>query len=384
MRISNTKREFSSYTQNQTAIKEDSNSSFSLMLENSKNLYLKKESASAPAVALSFINLTQESKEIKTEKIEIDNESLNALRKQLKELEKIDAKGNIELAIAKQFEINQLQMQIDLTQRSAFGYSIDEQGFMGEDFNAAAGIPLDYKIVYKDLGQLYYSNTTDIDGSAPKFIEIDMPKTIGNYFGFFKELIGEVSQSNQMLSAEEIKALPQFNLYAGNRSDGNLITQLDRQTGENLKKFSADFGKLGISTPIDLMELPDIDDLLQKRQNPAWQQYNIIKEDYFQEDKISMSGLFVQFIGGGWGDNIEGEISKQFLQQWRENEAYWDSVLKNTKELPNNYLIHYDTEQRFWDLLNGKISVESHLQELIELGIIRLFGTRIESSLQTL
>ncbi len=236
MRISNTKREFSSYTQNQTAIKEDSNSSFSLMLENSKNLYLKKESASAPAVALSFINLTQESKEIKTEKIEIDNESLNALRKQLKELEKIDAKGNIELAIAKQFEINQLQMQIDLTQRSAFGYSIDEQGFMGEDFNAAAGIPLDYKIVYKDLGQLYYSNTTDIDGSAPKFIEIDMPKTIGNYFGFFKELIGEVSQSNQMLSAEEIKALPQFNLYAGNRSDGNLITQLDRQTGENLKK----------------------------------------------------------------------------------------------------------------------------------------------------
>ncbi|WP_297809938.1 hypothetical protein [uncultured Helicobacter sp.] len=48
---------------------------------------------------------------------------------------------------------------------------------------------------------------------------------------------------------------------------------------------------------------------------------------------------------------------------------FWE--LQSRRNFPNtlnNYLIHYDTDQRFWDLLNGKISVESHLQELIDLG----------------
>lgn len=76
--------------------------------------------------------------------------------------------------------------------------------------------------------------------------------------------------------------------------------------------------------------------------------------------------MFNEYLSRNFSYFKEAEYS----QEWLDYQAYNDkitgrSAMNNT---PNNYLIHYDTEQRFWDLLNGKISVESHLQELIDLG----------------
>jgi|GEM_PF-5132433 len=363
MQISSAKREFSSYTPNQTATKEDSNSSFSLMLENSKNLYLKGEVASNPAVALSFLNPTKNSVEITNDTREENakKEEIKALKAEFEELKRQHKKErNIQEAIRQAFEIKQLGIQIDLLQGEAFGYSIDENGFMGEDFNAAAGLPLDYKIVYKHLGEFYYDETTRFDSY---YKEIDMAKTIHNDFVFFQDLVGDLSQSNRMLSPDEIKALPQRNIYAyyPTAEDRDLIMQLNLQENKNFMESWDKISKTGISVPFFIhCSLMDIDKTLQQRQDPRFS----VEERYFEGDKISTSGLFIMSC---LGSDIVGERSEFFYESRKENERFYAQMLR-TNEFPNTYVINYDTEQRFWDLLNGKISVESHLQELIDLG----------------
>ncbi|WP_298495625.1 MULTISPECIES: hypothetical protein [Helicobacter] len=87
--------------------------------------------------------------------------------------------------------------------------------------------------------------------------------------------------------------------------------------------------------------------------------------NFIQGDKISLDGMFNEYLSRNFSYFKEAEYSQEWLIIKRIIIIIGRSATNNTF---NNYLIHYDTDQRFWDLLNGKISVESHLQELIDLG----------------
>ncbi|RDU64301.1 hypothetical protein CQA43_00325 [Helicobacter ganmani] len=87
---------------------------------------------------------------------------------------------------------------------------MDEQGFMGEDFNAAAGIPLDYKIHYDTLENIYQKTMlTDSISIPAAYSQVDFMQTAKNAFESFKNFYGEdFTKSNKMLSKEEINTLP--------------------------------------------------------------------------------------------------------------------------------------------------------------------------------
>ncbi|MDE5602643.1 MAG: hypothetical protein K2I71_01820 [Helicobacter sp.] len=353
------------YLTNNAVQSDNSNDSFAKMLEKSSNLYLKGDSN--PTLSLFNPIKNNEDTINETQEDAIDKEKIDELKKQLEALKrenrrrKIPEETSIKERIRQNFEITQLSMQIDLLQGKAFGkYSIDENGFMGEDFNIAAGLPLDYKIVYKDLGEFYYDKTSHWDSY---YKEIDMAKTVKNAFAFFQDFVGDLSQSNAMLSPDKVRALPHRHIYTWDSSaeNRNLIMQLNLQESRKLMESWDKIGKTGVSVPFSIHNsLIDIDKILQERQDPRF----YIEERYFEGDKISMSGLLIMSL---FGDEIVGERS-EFFYETEKYEKILDAQMQKTKEFPNTYVINYDIDQRFWDLLNGKISVESHLQKLIDLG----------------
>lgn len=353
------------YLTNNAAQSSNSNDSFAKMLEKSSNLYLQGDFN--PALSLFNPMKNNEDTIDKAQEVKIDKERINELKKQLEALKKENRRKkspeetSLEEMIKQNFEITQLSMQIDLLQGIAFGkYSIDEKGFMGEDFNAAAGLPLDYKIVYKDLGEFYYDNTSHYDSD---YKEIDMAKTLKNAFASFQDFVGDLSQSNAMLKPDEVRALPHRYIYTLGSSGENSkpIMQLNLQESRKFMEVWDKIGKTGISVPFSIHHsLIDIDEILQQRQDHRFH----IEERYFEGDKISMSGLLIMSF---LGNEIVGEHS-DFFYEVEEYNKLLDAQIQKTKKLPNTYVINYDIDERFWDLLNGKISVESHLQELVDLG----------------
>ena len=63
----------------------------------------------------------------------------------------------------------------------AYGYTVDKAGFMGADFNKAAGLPQDFKIHKSTLDEIVrYNNKTYLftqDRSKPAFEKIDIADT---------------------------------------------------------------------------------------------------------------------------------------------------------------------------------------------------------------
>ncbi len=83
--------------------------------------------------------------------------------------------------------------QVDLNTDTAYGYSVDKDGYMGSDFNKAAGLPNDFKIHKSTLDEIERkaennSYTSDIKkylGIDKYYTNIDMAETIKQYYNQF-------------------------------------------------------------------------------------------------------------------------------------------------------------------------------------------------------
>ncbi|EAV9535493.1 hypothetical protein FFG91_09405, partial [Campylobacter coli] len=81
--------------------------------------------------------------------------------------------------------------QADISNTStntAYGYSVDKDGYMGSDFNKAAGLPEDFKIHKSTLDEIERYNT-DLNAHTANYLgvssyysNIDMANTIKQYY----------------------------------------------------------------------------------------------------------------------------------------------------------------------------------------------------------
>lgn len=75
----------------------------------------------------------------------------------------------------------------------AYGYSVDSSGYMGSDFNKAAGLPEDFKIHKSTLDELYrvaennpiIAGEKEYLGISNYYTNIDMADTIRQYYNIF-------------------------------------------------------------------------------------------------------------------------------------------------------------------------------------------------------
>ncbi|EAK4313553.1 hypothetical protein CRW48_04085 [Campylobacter upsaliensis] len=109
--------------------------------------------------------------------------------------------------------------QADLNNASslAYGYSVDKNGYMGSDFNKAAGLPEDFKIHKSTLDEIkkaaenepYVADKKQYFGINEYYTNIDMAETIRQYYNLFSNALSQSFPSDKdSFSEADINSMP--------------------------------------------------------------------------------------------------------------------------------------------------------------------------------
>ncbi|HEG0497032.1 TPA: hypothetical protein SB541_000980 [Campylobacter jejuni] len=110
--------------------------------------------------------------------------------------------------------------QADISNTStntAYGYSVDKDGYMGSDFNKAAGLPEDFKIHKSTLDEIkkaaendpVVSSTKEYLGVSEYYTNIDMAETIKQYYNLFSNALGQSFPNDKTSFTEaDINSMP--------------------------------------------------------------------------------------------------------------------------------------------------------------------------------
>ncbi|MEF3358386.1 Cj0814 family flagellar-dependent secreted protein [Campylobacter jejuni] len=108
--------------------------------------------------------------------------------------------------------------QADISNNTAYGYSVDKNGYMGSDFNKAAGLPEDFKIHKSTLDEIkkaaendpVVSSTKEYLGVSEYYTNIDMAETIKQYYNQFNQIVNYAFNDTNKTSFTEadINSMP--------------------------------------------------------------------------------------------------------------------------------------------------------------------------------
>ncbi|HEB9345227.1 TPA: hypothetical protein RZK20_001792, partial [Campylobacter coli] len=116
--------------------------------------------------------------------------------------------------------------QADISNTStntAYGYSVDKDGYMGSDFNKAAGLPEDFKIHKSTLDEIYNFNEAQYQDIKEQlrisryFTNIDMADTIKQYYNQFNQIVNHTFNDANKTSFTEadINSMPKGYISVG-------------------------------------------------------------------------------------------------------------------------------------------------------------------------
>ncbi|EAH9986998.1 hypothetical protein E0F82_02690 [Campylobacter upsaliensis] len=115
------------------------------------------------------------------------------------------------------------QADLNNTSSLAYGYSVDKNGYMGSDFNKAAGLPEDFKIHKSTLDEIYnfneaqYQDIKEQLGISRYFTNIDMADTIKQYYNQFNQIVNHTFNDIDKTSFTEadINSMPKGYISVG-------------------------------------------------------------------------------------------------------------------------------------------------------------------------
>ncbi len=117
--------------------------------------------------------------------------------------------------------------QADISNTStntAYGYSVDKDGYMGSDFNKAAGLPEDFKIhksTLDEIERVAEYNVSDIReylGVDKYYSNIDMAETIKQYYNLFSNALSQSFPSDKTSFSEaDINSMPSGYAVGGDK-----------------------------------------------------------------------------------------------------------------------------------------------------------------------
>ncbi|EOI8655181.1 Cj0814 family flagellar-dependent secreted protein [Campylobacter jejuni] len=134
--------------------------------------------------------------------------------------------------------------QADLNTNTAYGYSVDKDGYMGSDFNKAAGLPEDFKIhksTLDEIERVAEYNVSDIReylGVDKYYSNIDMAETIKQYYNLFSNALSQSFPSDKTSFSEaDINSMPSGYAVGGDKCM-NFNDPNNRMNITHLKDFS--------------------------------------------------------------------------------------------------------------------------------------------------
>ncbi|KQK48389.1 hypothetical protein APV25_05900 [Campylobacter jejuni] len=136
--------------------------------------------------------------------------------------------------------------QADISNNTAYGYSVDKDGYMGSDFNKAAGLPEDFKIHKSTLDEIkkaaenepYIADMKQYFGVSEYYTNIDMAETIKQYYNLFSNALGQSFPNDKTSFSEaDINSMPKGYAINGIKSmDFNDLS--NRMNITHLRDFS--------------------------------------------------------------------------------------------------------------------------------------------------
>ncbi|HEF9598389.1 TPA: hypothetical protein SBY40_001077 [Campylobacter coli] len=109
------------------------------------------------------------------------------------------------------------QADINTSTNTAYGYSVDKDGYIGSDFNKAAGLPEDFKIHKSTLDEIkkaaenepYIADMKQYFGVSEYYTNIDMAETIKQYYNLFSNALGQSFPNDKTSFSEaDINSMP--------------------------------------------------------------------------------------------------------------------------------------------------------------------------------
>ncbi|EAL6501019.1 hypothetical protein RMH10_001299 [Campylobacter coli] len=224
--------------------------------------------------------------------------------------------------------------QVDLNTDTAYGYSVDKDGYMGSDFNKAAGLPEDFKIHKSTLDEIkkaaendpVVSSTKEYLGVSEYYTNIDMAETIKQYYNLFSNALGQSFPNDKTSFSEaDINSMPSGYGVSGTQwMDFNDPSNRMNITG--LKDFSNSLISNIYKTPEQAKEANDlwadsgymIDGLLPKTLGLSLEEIkNVSKGEDWQfnpdmsvypqneDGSYSKEALFMSFLKSQGGQPVE-------------------------------------------------------------------------------
>ncbi|HEC3336283.1 TPA: hypothetical protein R2T02_001055, partial [Campylobacter jejuni] len=220
--------------------------------------------------------------------------------------------------------------QADISNTStntAYGYSVDKDGYMGSDFNKAAGLPEDFKIHKSTLDEIERkaennSYTSDIKkylGIDKYYTNIDMAETIKQYYNQFNQIVNHTFNDTNKTSFTEtdINSMPKgISELSSDKTIGIMPKNYDKLTITNYYNTQEQYNEaeqLGMFGHINIglqplnftpqsMQTQNLD------KDTAIDTFNPDMSVYPQNEDGSYSkeALFMSFLKSSGGEALEG------------------------------------------------------------------------------
>ncbi|ECO2784034.1 hypothetical protein FXL51_06535 [Campylobacter jejuni] len=275
--------------------------------------------------------------------------------------------------------------QVDLSTDTAYGYSVDKDGYMGSDFNKAAGLPEDFKIHKSTLDEIkkaaenepYIADMKQYFGVSEYYTNIDMAETIKQYYNLFSNALGQSFPNDKTSFSEaDINSMPSGYGVSGTQSM-NFNDPSNRMNITHLRDFSNSLISNVYQTPEQAKEANEIwfdsgcmikglssetlglslEEIKNVSKGEDWQ-FNPDMSVYPQNEDGSYSkeALFMSFLKSQGGQPIESP--KTTLNPTIE--AYNRAMAKESFSGP---AIHLDS------IMTGKSDFKSFFRYWAERGI---------------
>ncbi|ELD3916402.1 hypothetical protein Q3B06_000908 [Campylobacter jejuni] len=118
--------------------------------------------------------------------------------------------------------------QVDLSTDTAYGYSVDKDGYMGSDFNKAAGLPEDFKIHKSTLDEIERFNQHGMadETSGNYYDSFDMVSIVKSYYNSFNQVISAFPNDKTSFSEADLEQLPKGLNYGRNENKEKIVKNI--------------------------------------------------------------------------------------------------------------------------------------------------------------
>ncbi|ECO5551798.1 hypothetical protein FYG79_00575 [Campylobacter jejuni] len=120
------------------------------------------------------------------------------------------------------------QADISTSTNTAYGYSVDKDGYMGSDFNKAAGLPEDFKIHKSTLDEIERFNQHNMasETSGNYYDSFDMVSIVKSYYNSFNQVISAFPNDKTSFSEADLEQLPKGLNYGRNENKEKIVKNI--------------------------------------------------------------------------------------------------------------------------------------------------------------